>query len=327
LEPVDTAGPPRQKTSAVALTLLGQLVYFGATLCGAVALVMLLLALAPGDPIDLLPNADEVRPELEARWHLDRPLPVRYALYLGQLATGDLGTSLSYRPGTPVWEVIARPAMRSAGWLVSAWMLTLIWGSGLAWFTAGRTSVATLLVRVLSIAPVFLIAHLAVSGFNTAAWSLMEAGTIDRPGWFALPDQPSSLRTALAVVILAVGSGALAELHAEVENALVALRRSGFVDAARARGMPVWPHVAWNLVSPLTTIAVSRVAFFVGGLVILEKVLLLNGVGAILWRAALLRDYDLCLGIALLAAVVVAGARLTGDGIRITTDPRLRTAR
>ena len=35
---------------------------------------------------------------------------------------------------------------------------------------------------------------------------------------------------------------------------------------------------------------------------------MLNGVGAILWRAALLRDYDLCLGIALLAAAVVAGA-------------------
>jgi ABC-type dipeptide/oligopeptide/nickel transport system permease component len=54
---------------------------------------------------------------------------------------------------------------------------------------------------------------------------------------------------------------------------------------------------------------------------------MLNGVGAILWRAALLRDYDLCLGIALLAAVVVAGARLSADGIRMAIDPRLRTVR
>ena len=288
---------------------------------------MLLLAMAPGDPIDLLPNADEVRTELEARWHLDRPLPVRYALYMGQLASGDLGTSLSYRPGTPVSALIGQPALRSAGWLISAWTLTVFWGTALAWFTAGRRTFSTLTVRLLSIAPVFLIAHLAVFGANTLAWSLMEAGTIGRPDWFALPDQPSTVRTVLAIVILAVGSGALAELHADVENALISLRRSGFVDAARARGMPVWPHVAWNLVAPLTTIAVSRAAFFVGGLVVLEKVLLLNGVGAILWRAALLRDYDLCIGIALLAAVVVAGTRLTADAIRIATDPRLRAAR
>ncbi len=288
---------------------------------------MLLLALAPGDPIDLLPNADDVRPELEARWHLDRPIPVRYALYLGQLASGDLGTSLAYRPGMPVADIILRPALRSAGWLVAAWMLTLVWGTALAWYTAGRSSAWTLAVRLASIGPVFLLAHLAVFGFNEAAWSMMQAGTIERPGWFALPDQASSLRTVLAIVILAVGSGALAELHAEVENALVAIQRSGFADAARARGMPVWPHIAWNLASPLTTIAVSRAAFFVGGLVVLEKVLLLNGVGAILWQAALLRDYDLCLGIGLLAAVVVAGARLTGDGIRIAIDPRLRAAR
>ena len=287
---------------------------------------MLLLALAPGDPIDLLPNAEEVRPQLEERWNLDQPLPVRYLLYMGQLARGDLGVSLTYRPGTPVMEVLAGPLFRSSGLLVSSWALTLLWGVSLAWYTAGRTFRASLLLQVVSITPVFLLAHLSVFGLNSVAWSLMEAGSITRPEWFALPDQASALRTGLAVIILAVRSGSLSEVHKEVENALVEVRQSGFVDAARARGTPLWPHLAWNLIAPLSNIAVSRAAFFVGGLVIIEKVLLLNGAGSILWRAAELRDYDLCLGITLFAALVVTTTRFSADIVRITFDPRLRAA-
>jgi ABC-type dipeptide/oligopeptide/nickel transport system permease component len=318
-----TAGR-RGGPGSLAVAFFGRFLYFIATLAGAIGLVMLLLALAPGDPIDLLPNSEEVRPELEARWNLGHSLPVRYGLYLSQLAQGDLGVSLAYRPGMPVTEVLGGPLLRSAGLLLSSWSLALLWGISLAWYTAGRGARTIFFLQFVSITPVFLLAHLAIFGFNTTAWSLMEAGSISRPGWFALPDQASTLRTALAVIILAIGSGSLSEIHKDVENALVEVRQSGFVDAARARGTPLWPHLAWNLIAPLSSIAVSRSAFLVGGLIIIEKVMLLNGAGSILWRAAQLRDYDLCLGVALFAAMVVAGTRFVADILRISIDPRLR---
>src|SRR5690606_10379529 len=143
------------------------------------------------------------------------------------------------------------------------------------------------------IAPVFLLAHLAVNLINEGTLGLIERGLIDRPEWFALPGQAGLFRTTLAIVLLAVGSGALAEVRAEAENALSTIRASGYVAAARARGERLLPHIALNLAVPLTTVASSRAAFFVGGLVILEKVLLLNGIGSILWQAAVLRDYPL----------------------------------
>jgi peptide/nickel transport system permease protein len=307
--------------------LSSRLVTFVMTLCGVVLLAQILMWMAPGDPIDLLTNGDELRPQLEAEWRLDQPLPVRYVHYLVKAATGDLGQSLTYRPGTPVVEVVAKPALRSLSWLISALALTLVWGTGLALWTTGRSSSVGRIVQGVSIAPVFLLAHLLVNAINEATFWAMQNGFIARPQWFALPDEASLFRSLLAIAVLAVGSGALSEVHAEVENALFSIRKSGYFDAARARNEPTWRHVAVNLVGPLTTIATTRMAFFVGGLVILERVLLLNGVGSILWQAAILRDYELAMAISLLAAAAVATARLVGDTIRLAVDPRLREAR
>lgn len=304
--------------------LAHRLVVFAVTLLGAVGLVLLLLWLAPGDPIDLLPNGEELRPILVKQWDLDRPLPVRFVSYIGHALHGNLGTSLAYRPGMAVTHVIAEPAVRSLLWLLVALVLTMVWGTWLAWVSAGRPSWHRKLIQVVSIAPVFLLAHVSVNGIDKLTVHLVNIGWIPRPEWFPLPSEPGVFRTALAVVLLAVGSGALAEVRAEAENALVKIRSSGYIAAARARGEHLWPHVAHNLVGPLTTVASSRAAFFVGGLVILEKVLLLNGIGTILWQAAVMRDYPLALGITVVLASVVCVSRLVGDTVRLAFDPRLR---
>lgn len=316
-----------RRVAGTALVLLRHALVFAGTLVGCVLAVHLLLILAPGDAIDALPNADEVRPILAAEWGLDQPVPVQMASYLGDVLQGDLRTSLVYRPGMPVVEVIASPLLRSLGILVSALLLAVGGGVLLGAWTAGRRGhLARPLVWALSIVPVFLTARLLVAWINTATWSLMQAGAIGRPDWFALPLEDHPLRWALAVTILAVGSGALAEVHSESESLLGRIRGSGYVEAARARGAAVWPHIVRNLLPPLTTLIASRTAFFVGGLVILEKILLLNGLGAILWRAALDRDYPLALGITLVTAGIVAAARLIGDVVRTGLDPRRQEA-
>jgi len=276
---------------------------------------------APGDPIDLLPNGEEVRAVLEAQWHLNDPLPVRIASYFFAAMQGDLGTSVAYRTGAPVTEIIGGPGLRSLTWVLGSLALTLGWGVGLALWSPPRAVRRS--VQVLSIAPVFLLALLAVNSLNSLTWQLMGAGWIHRPDWFALPLQASAFRTTLAIVILSIGSGSLTEVAQETSNAVKIIRRSGYIDAAIARGEAVWPHLLRNLVPQLASIAARRVAFFVGGLVILEKVLLLDGLGAILWQAALLRDYDLALGIGLMAATLVLLARFTADSLRLAIDPRL----
>lgn len=305
----------------------GKVATFVATLAGAVVFVQVLLALAPGDAIDLLPNGDELREGLAREWGLDRPLPERIVRSLVGVARGDLGTSLAYRPGASVASLVAASAGQSLALLVPGVLLGVAAGLGLGAWRAGRGTPLLRAVQAVSVVPAFLAAYVSVVGINAGVWALMERGTLDRPAWFALPDTPSALRTALGVTVLAVASGGLTELHAAFAAEIARLRGAPFVEAARARGAATWPHVLHNLVPPLAEITAARVGAVLGSLVVVEKLLLFPGAGAVLWQACRLRDVPLATGITLVAAAVVAGTRLVADLVRLSVDPRLRSGR
>jgi len=314
------------KTSAAALSALAKpCVSFVATLVGAIFLAQLLLWLAPGNAADIVAKDPELRSALVQEWGLDQPPLQRTLLFLAHAIQGDLGSSLTYRPGTPITELVVPASMRSLGLLMGALLASLVTGVGIAFHSAGDRSWLRRVIQLLSVFPVFLLAYGSMTLLNEWTFSLMKAEVITRPDWFSLPDQDSLLKTCLAILVLGLGSSALTEIHIASEQELQRIRRSKFIDAARARGANTTPHLFWNLVGPLTTLASNRTAFFLGGLIIVEKVLHINGVGAMLWQACRLRDYPLALGITFVAAAVVCAARLAGDILRVAVDPRLRT--
>ena len=310
--------------AALTVALARRFAAFAMSLAGATLLVQVLLWAAPGDAVDLVTGDAELRAGLIELWGLDRPLHEQWLRFVGHALQGDLGTSLTYRPGTEVSELVARAAWTSAPTLLLALLLTVGCGVGLAYASAGRWRLPRRLVQALSVAPVFLLAAASITGLNELTFALMGSGWIDKPDWFALPIGDNLVKSALAVTILAVGSSALSEVHASADEELRRIRASGFVDAAQARGAPLWPHILWNLLPPMSTVVASRAAFFVGGLVVIEKVLQLNGAGAMLWQACRLRDYPLAMGLTVAAAAVVTGIRLLADVLRLGVDPRLR---
>lgn len=297
---------------------------FLVTLAGAGALLQVLLAAAPGDPIAMVPGGEELRPALAAEWGLDQPLPVRILRAVSQTLRGDLGVSLTVRPGAAVSGLVLEAAGRSLALLLPSLLLAVGTALALAALRGRYVGKVRRLVAMASALPVFLLAWAAVTGLNAGAWALMERELIARPGWFALPDQDSALRAALAMVALAWGSGTLSELHASFEEEIGRVREAGFVAAARGLGLPVWPHVVRNLAPVVAALTAARVGALLGGLVIVEKVLMLRGAGALLWEAALQRDYPLAFGLGLAAAATAAGARLLGDVVVAALDPRPR---
>lgn len=291
------------------------------TLVGCALLLQVLLALAPGDAADLVANDPVLRAALVEQWRLDQPVWQRTLGAIASVLQGDLGESLTLRPGTPVRELLARGAARSAPLLLGALLLSVGLGAGAAWMRWERGG---RLLSALSITPVFLIAASAVTALNQLTFAGMQAAWWPAPAWFALPINDHPLKTALAIAALAIGSSAFSEIHQASRESLGAIRSSPYVDAAIARGAPLGALVLRNFLLPLSAICARRTAFFVGGLVVVEKVLHIQGAGAMLWQACRLRDWPLVVGLSLLAAAVVAGARLLSDVTRLALDPRLR---
>jgi len=308
------------------LAVLAALGAFVAALAGVALLLQILLASAPGDAADLISDDPVLRAALVEAWRLDEPVLSRWLAWTVDAMGGDLGESLTYRPGQAVTELVLPALARSLVLVGGALVLSLTGGLGLAWWTAGRRSATRRLVQALSVTPVFLLAWLLMAGLNEAAFGLMEGGQIARPAWFALPDEDSWLKTLLAISVLAVGSSALGEIHAALEDELLRIQRASFVEALRVRGVALGPHLLRALLAPLATIAGGRASFFVGGLVVVETVLHVGGLGSLLWQACRLRDYPLALGIGVVAGALVCGARLASDVARITVDPRLSRA-
>jgi len=307
--------------SGLLRALLRHLGSFVLTLVGCALLLQLLLALAPGDAADLVANDPVLRTALVEQWHLDQPVWRRTLESLAGLLTGQFGESLTFRPGTPVSELLLRGATSSGPLLFGALLLSVGLGSGMAWLKWER---GARLLSIVSVAPVFLIAATTTTALNQVAFAGLQAGWWAAPAWFALPVNNHPLKTALAIAALAIGSGAFSEIHQASHESLRAIRSSEYVDAAVARGAPLSDLVLRNFLLPLSAITARRAAFFVGGLVVIEKVLHVQGAGAMLWQACRLRDWPLVIGLSLLAACVVAGTRLLADMSRLALDPRLR---
>ncbi|MCB9678435.1 MAG: ABC transporter permease [Alphaproteobacteria bacterium] len=295
------------------LRLLAQLARALGTVLGAAFLLLVGLELAPGGPADLVADP-AVADVLSARWGLDRPIPVRAFDWLARVLTGDLGTSWAYRPGAPVWEVVQGPLQRTAGLLVLAFPVAVMLAS-----LPRRLGSLVVLVSAL---PVFLLAHLVVEGANASAWAAMSAGWLDRPGWFALPGVDHPVRTALAAVVLAVGSNVGGDLWTDMQRARDALQRSDFAAVARVHDTPGpgWKHAVLVALPVLS----GRLPMVLGGCVVLERVFLVNGAGWVLWEAAMARDFELAMALGLVAAAVVATVTLVAESARVLLDPRLR---
>ena len=321
----DAVAPKAPPFWKVALLLLRPLASFLATLAGALFFVSALLYFSPGNAADVIAQDEALRVALVQEWGLDEGLFEQYSAFVLRAIGGDFGVSLTYRPGTPVSEILLAKAPATLFLVLSALSLSIFVGTALAYWSADRPrSISRTALRWLSVPPVFLIAYLGMVFLDSWAYQNTVKLGEPPPAWFPLLMESSSLKSALAVTVLALGSSALTEIHGTAEREIRRIRSSGYVDAARARGAAIWPHTLSNLLPALSTLVSSRAAFFLGGAIIVEKVFGLHGLGDVLWEACRRRDFPLVLGITLLSAAFVCGMRLLADWSRIALDPRQR---
>jgi peptide/nickel transport system permease protein len=288
-------------------------------LLGVLFVVMLTMDLIPGDPVALM-LGDAGTKENIARFRehlgLDRPLPVRYARYLGQVATGDLGRSIQQ----------SRPVVDE---LADAWPATL-----------QLATVALALAAVVGIATGVVSAVWPNSFFDAISRLSSLFGLSMPVFWtglvlivvfaFWLPWLPvggvgSPAHLVLPAVTLALPS--IAMIARMTRSSVLEVLREDYVRTARAKGvgerLVVAKHALRNAAIPILTLVGLQAGQLMGGAVLTETVFAWPGLGRLMVKAIFARDYVLLQGAVLIFAMAFVVINLVVDLSYGVLDPRV----
>lgn len=313
--------------------LFKRLLYALPIALGVTLVSFTLVYLAPGDPLNAIAPADapaDVIEALRATYGLDRPMPVRYALWLARALHGDLGVSIA--SGRSVADEVLVAAGNTLRLAVVAALVGVSAGcvlGALAGYHAGgwtdRIASAISVVGV-SIPHYWLGLVLTIVFSVRLGWlPAMGAGPggsgewlwdADHLGYLVLP------AATLSVIPMGIITRTVRALVAEAVN-------QEFVVALRARGLSsteVFRHVAKNAAPTVLAVAGLQVGYLMGGSILVETVFAWPGTGFLLNTAIFQRDIPLLQGIILVLCLFFVALNLLVDLAQPLLDPRIRRA-
>lgn len=290
-------------------------------------LTFALLAAAGGDVLTALAGDPKVSSEaiIELRrvYGLDQPFAVRYARWLGAVATGDFGYSFYFQlpVRTVLWPRLLRTGALAIAALTIAWIVAFGLGIQAARWRGGWTDrFCSAFVLFGSSVPRLVLALLVLAFAARASWlNIGGQPPVPTVGGWLLHLLPSA-------IVLSVPLAAL--FLAQTRVAIADVLKSEFVRTAHAKGLPkrliLFRHVLRPSLNPLITIFGYSLGSVMSGSVIVEKVLGWPGLGELSVIAVRSRDVPLLLGVVLFTATAVLIGNLLADILLRLNDPRLR---
>jgi peptide/nickel transport system permease protein len=304
------------------LRISNRLFWSAVTLLGTAVLTFFLVNAVPGDVARVIagPKASaDVIQAIHTKFHLDEPIWKRLGYHLNNLAHGDLGQS--YVTEQPVAEAIltrlpstaALSAVAIVLWMLLAVPLGVLTAkySG-SWFDRFVLVLATLSLSL----PAFWLARMfqywlsyklgwfPVAGFRSFTHLLLPAGTL---------------------ALLFVGYYARL-IHSNMTEML----NSPYIRAARAKGAPetvvLFRHGLRNAMIPVVTILGMDVAGLLGGVMFVENVFALPGIGTLAVQSVFNLDVPVIMGTVMFSAVIVVAANLAVDVLYRWIDPHIKAA-
>ncbi|MCO5090691.1 ABC transporter permease [Bosea sp. (in: a-proteobacteria)] len=299
------------------------------TLLAAALVIFVMLEILPGDPAAValgLNPAPEALAALRAEMGLDKPAALRFVLWLGGLATGDLGLSYTYR--VPVSKLILERMAVTLPLALMAIGLSTAIGIPLGVFAAARhggpadAGVMAFAQAGLAI-PNFWFGLLLVLVFAVGLGWLPAGGF---PGW----QEPGAALKALLLPALALALPQAAIIARMTRSSMLDTLQEDFVRTARAKGLSegttLRRHALRNALIPVVTILGLQFSVLIAGAIIIENVFALPGLGRLVFQAIAQHDLIVVKDLVLLFA---GAAILINFVVELTyglIDPRLRQA-
>jgi peptide/nickel transport system permease protein len=331
--------------------ILRRLIAMPFLVLGIVTLAFVLTTVTKGDPLTAIVserqmNNPEVVAAAKARWGLDRSLPERYVIYVGNLVTGDMGTSfISRRPVARdiLYRLPATMELVIAAMLVGS-TIGITLGVLAAYF---RNSVIDHLARLFALfgssIPVFWLG-LALLYLFSVKWGVLPGpGRVDAR--MQLPNSITGFLTLDALIAgdLRVLVSALWHLILPafvlgwaVAGTISRLVRANMLDVlgrefiltARAKGAGefrvVVRHALRNTLVPTLTVIGYSFAYLLTGAILTETIFSWPGMGSYAVDAARGLDFPAIIGVTIVGGVVFLLTNLITDVAYVVANPRVR---
>lgn len=259
------------------------------------------------------------------RLGLDQSFFVQLRLWVFSLLRGDFGVSIF--SGTPVLELVGDRVEATIALSVVTTIFAIVFGVPLGMIAAWRAG-GVIDRAVLTMAAVFFSFPSFVIGYILILVFAMQMQLLPVQGYVSFHDDFWGFWVKIILPCITLGLPFLALLARITRTTVIEVRREDFVRTAIAKGLPtsqvLMPHVMKNAAIPIVTMIGLGVSHLISGVVVVETVFAIPGVGRLVVEAILQRDYPVIQGVTLLSAFVYILVNLMVDISYSFFDPRIK---
>ncbi len=314
--------------NAPRLRLVGRrLVQFVPVIVLATFVVFGLLKLVPGDLAATLAGeyaTEERIAQIREEYGLNDPFLVQYGRWLWNAAQLDL--SRSFQSNEPVLEQIMHRFPTTMLLVAGALLISLVVGVPLGILAAthagSRLDVAVTSLSSFGVAlPSFWLAMILVATFSLS-W-----GWFPATGAVRLANDPAGAIWHAVLPSVALAAGGIAEVVRQLRSALIEILSSQYVRTLYAKGLSpsaiLWKHGLKNVAVTLLTVIGLLASRLLGGAVVIEAVFAIPGMGSMVVRAAIVKDFPVVQGVVFTMVILVIAINLLIDLLYTIVDPRV----
>ena len=303
-------------------------------LLGISIITFMFINLAPGDPISAMIDPEEFQgleqaQKMRESLGLDRPIPVRYVLWLKEVVQGNFG--YSYMSRQPVLDIIksrmlATLELTTTG-LIIATILGTVFGviAALRQYSAYDYTLSIASLFGISI-PTFFFALIALYIFSLKLHWIPSFGMYNASEGFTILGNLHHL--IMPAFILSIDSMSGNTRYAR--TAMLEVLSADYVTTARAKGLAEYVviarHAFRNALLPMITITTLRLPGLIGGAILIEVMFSWPGMGLLSIKSITNRDYPILMGLTFFSATLVLYANLLADILYAYADPRIRVS-
>ncbi|MEG6569315.1 ABC transporter permease [Thermoanaerobacterium thermosaccharolyticum] len=301
---------------------LKRFVYMLITLWVIVTLTFFLMHMIPGDPFTSEKKVPEqIRQNMLAKYHLDKPLIVQYGYYLNNLIHGDLGISLKYLNRT-VDDIIKQSAPASFQLGIQSIILGVIFGLLFGIIAAlkrgGGWDYFSMFLAIIGISvPNFIIA------------TLLQLLLASKLKWLPVSGWGSFKYTILPSIALSFST--LSIISRMMRTSMLDVIGQDYIKTAKAKGLSqfqiIWKHMVRNAIMPVVTVLGPLIAGIVTGTFVIEQIFSIPGLGKFFVQSIYDEDYSMILGTTIFYSVILVVMMFLVDIAYGLIDPRVRLAK